>query len=190
VVRVLIVVRHAVAVDREDWTGPDLGRPLTPAGERQAAGLVVRLDPYPVQRILSSPALRCLDTVAPLARRRLVPVEPFAPLGVDAPTTDLLDVLWDEHELHDAVLCTHGEVVGEVLSALAADGRFDGGPPRWPKGSTWLLQRRPGGRVTGRYLPPLAYDPDLWPAGDLGLGVPAGTTAGSSSAVRSGEDPR
>jgi len=190
VVQVLIVVRHAVAVDREGWAGPDLGRPLTPLGERQSAGLVVRLDAYPVRRILSSPAVRCLQTVAPLAVRRLVPVEPFAPLGVDAPTDDLLDVLWDEHELHDAVLCTHGEIVGEVLTALAAGGRFDGAPARWPKGSTWLLRRLPGGRVTGHYLPPLAYDPDAWPVGDDGLGTPAGIPAGTTSASRSREDPR
>jgi phosphohistidine phosphatase SixA len=162
VVEVLIVVRHGVAVDREDWAGPDLGRPLTPVGERQSEGLVLRLEDYPVERILSSPAVRCLHTVAPLARQRLVPVEPFASLGLEAPTPDLLDVLWSE-EVDDVVLCTHGEIIGEVLAVLTADGHLEAESPQWPKGSTWLLQRLTGRRVAGRYLPPLTFEPELWP---------------------------
>jgi broad specificity phosphatase PhoE len=88
VVGMLIVVRHAVAVDRADWTGDDLLRPLTPLGREQAEGLVARLEDHPIERILSSPSLRCTQTVEPLARRRLVPVEPFAPLGVDVPAAE------------------------------------------------------------------------------------------------------
>jgi phosphohistidine phosphatase SixA len=197
VVQVLIVVRHSVAVDREAWSGPDLGRPLTPLGERQSESLVIRLDDYPVERILASPAVRCLQTVAPLARQRLVPVEPFAPLGLDAPTSDLLDVLWSD-DVDDVVLCTHGEIIGEVLTVLAADGHLDAESPQWPKGSTWLLQRLSGRQLAGRYLPPLTFDPDLWPVDvhDPGGRVwgfdtrrdartPARTTPG-----RSGEDAR
>jgi len=159
----LIVVRRALAVDPTDWTGPDLARPLSPLGERQAEGLVLRLDDYPVERILAGPALRCRQTVAPLARQRLVPVEPFAALGLEAATSDLLDLVWDA-EIHDAVLCTHGPRIGEVLGGLVADGVLQTDSPQWPLGSTWLVQRLGRRRVVGRYLPPLVYDPALWPA--------------------------
>jgi phosphohistidine phosphatase SixA len=161
VVTMLIVVRHAVAVDREAWGGSDLGRPLTSLGERQAEGLVRRLDDYAVKRILSSPALRCLQTVAPLARQRLVPVEPFPALGLDSDLGELLDMIW-EGKVRDAVLCGHGETIGEILHRLIRDGGFDAREPQWPKGSTWLLQHLGRGRVTGRYLPPLAHDPGPW----------------------------
>jgi phosphohistidine phosphatase SixA len=163
VVTMLIVVRHAVAVDRAEWSGSDLRRPLTPLGERQAEGLVLRLDDYPVERILSSPAQRCLQTVAPLARQRLLPVEPFPALGLDSGVDRLLDVI-GEAEVCDAVLCGHGEMIGEILFRLIRDGGFEAPEPQWPKGSTWLLQRLGRGRVSGRYLPPLAYDPNLWPS--------------------------
>jgi 8-oxo-dGTP diphosphatase len=156
----LIVVRHAVAVDRADWTGDDLLRPLTPLGERQAEGLVVRLQDHPIERILSSPALRCTQTVEPLSRLRLVPVEPFAPLGLDVPTEELLEELWRD-DLHNVVLCTHGETISEVLTLLSADGHHDTESPQWPKGSTWLLQRLPQREVRGRYLPPPAAEPAL-----------------------------
>jgi len=162
VVEMLIVVRHAVAVDRADWTGDDLLRPLTPQGRQQAEGLVLRLQGHPIERILSSPALRCSQTVEPLARRRLVPVEPFAPLGLDVPTEELLEELWRD-DLHDVVLCAHGETIGEVLTLLSADGHHGTESPQWPKGSTWLLQRLPQREVRGTYLPPPAAEPDLAP---------------------------
>jgi phosphohistidine phosphatase SixA len=158
VVEMLIVVRHAVAVDRADWIGDDLLRPLTPLGEQQAEGLVVRLQDHPIERILSSPALRCTQTVEPLARRRLVPVEAFAPLGLDVPTEELLEELWRD-DLHDVVLCAHGETISEVLTLLSADGHHDAESLQWPKGSTWLLQRLPQREVRGRYLPPPPTEP-------------------------------
>ena len=149
----LIVVRHALAVDRADWSEADEDRPLTDAGERQAEGLVARLQEHPITRILSSPARRCLQTVEPLARQRHLPVEPFAPLGLAVPTAELVDELWRD-DLQDVVLCAHGETIGEVLTTLSADGHHDTVSPQWPKGSTWLLQRLERPDVRGRYLPP------------------------------------
>jgi phosphohistidine phosphatase SixA len=54
----LLVVRHADAGDKRSWTGPDRLRPLSPTGCRQAEGLLIRLEDYPIDRILSSPTLR------------------------------------------------------------------------------------------------------------------------------------
>ena len=71
----LLVVRHADAGDKGSWDGPDVGRPLSPAGCRQAEGLVVRLEDFPVERILCSPTVRCHQTVQPLADDRLLRIE-------------------------------------------------------------------------------------------------------------------
>jgi phosphohistidine phosphatase SixA len=51
----LLVVRHADAGDKRTWKGPDSLRPLSPTGHHQAEGLIVRLEDYPVERILCSP---------------------------------------------------------------------------------------------------------------------------------------
>jgi phosphohistidine phosphatase SixA len=152
----LLVVRHADAGDKAGWEGPDLVRPLSPTGHRQAEGLVVRLEDYPVERILSSPTLRCRQTVEPLARDRLLPVEPVPALGVEADQAELLGLFWDL-KLRNSVLCTHGEGIGLLLTRLLADVLVADGPLDWPKGSTWLLERTDRRRVRARYLAPLAF---------------------------------
>jgi 8-oxo-dGTP diphosphatase len=151
----LLVVRHADVSDQGSWTGPDRLRPLSPTGGRQAEGLVVRLEDYPVDRILSGPTLRCQQTVQPLARDRFLEVEPLAALGVDADPTQPGALFWDR-ALHNVVLCTHGEVIGRLLGELVAEGLVVEGPLDWPEGSTWLLQRTDQGQVHGRLLAPLA----------------------------------
>jgi broad specificity phosphatase PhoE len=151
----LLVVRHADAGDKRGWKGPDLLRPLSAAGQRQAEGLVVRLEDYPIERVLCSPSLRCVQTVRPLAADRFLGIEPLAALGVEASPAEVLGVFWDP-ALRNAVLCTHGETIGGLLGRLAADGLTATDPLDWPKGSTWLLQRTGDHRqVLGRLLAPL-----------------------------------
>lgn len=149
------LVRHAHAGRKADWAGPDLARPLSERGRRQAVGLVDRLDGYPVRRIVSSPADRCLQTVRPLAERRRLQVEPSDALTVDASVPGVLELLGDP-AMRQAVLCTHGEVIGRVFERLLADGLRLPGRPRWQKGSVWVLGAD-GARVAeASYLEPLA----------------------------------
>src|SRR4051794_36352711 len=63
------LVRHAVAVGRSDWSGPDRLRPLTKKGERQSLGIVDLLAHAEIRRAVTSPAVRCRDTIAPLASK-------------------------------------------------------------------------------------------------------------------------
>jgi broad specificity phosphatase PhoE len=153
----ILLVRHGEADDKRTWNGPDVLRPLSPAGLRQAEGLVVRLEDYPVERILCSPTVRCHQTVQPLARDRLLRIERVAALTVDAPTAEILALFWDRG-LCNAVLCSHGETIGRLLTRLVADGLIVGEPLHWPKGSTWLLQRTDRRLVHARFLAPLALD--------------------------------
>ena len=150
----LLLVRHAHAGDKSRWQGPDSLRPLSPAGQAEAAGLVVRLEDYPIGRILSSPTVRCQQTVQPLASDRRLPIEPTPALAVTADLAVVLALLEDPR-VQDAVLCTHGEVIGQVLVRLAADGLAVDQPLAWPKGSTWLLHGANGRLTLARYLPPL-----------------------------------
>ena len=154
---ITFLVRHADAGDKGSWDGPDGGRPLSAAGLHQAEGLVMRLEDYPVERILCSPTLRCHQTVQPLARDRRLHIEPVAALGVDAGPTEILELFWDRR-LGNAVLCTHGESIGRLLVQVATQGLVAPEPLQWPKGSTWLLHRTDRRQVHARYLSPLALD--------------------------------
>jgi 8-oxo-dGTP diphosphatase len=73
----LLLVRHAWAGHADQWDGDDELRPLDERGREQAQALVELLEPYAVERILSSPATRCVDTVVPLAAARGLDVETF-----------------------------------------------------------------------------------------------------------------
>ena len=111
----LLLIRHAHADDKQRWDGPDTLRPLSADGHAEAAGLVVRLEDYPVSRILSSPTLRCHQTVHPLARDRWLRIHHEETLGVDADPAGVLALLEDP-QLSDAAVCTHGELIGQVLT--------------------------------------------------------------------------
>lgn len=149
------LVRHAHAGSKAEWDGPDRARPLSETGRRQAAGLVARLRRYPIHRILSSPADRCVHTVRPLADLLGLAVQETGVLGVDATADGVLELLADP-SLRQAVLCTHGELIGQVFARLLADGLALPDRPRWPKGSTWVLDRNGGARVAAAsYLEPL-----------------------------------
>jgi 8-oxo-dGTP diphosphatase len=109
----------------------------------------------PVDRILSSPFVRCVETVAPLGERRDVPVEEVDPLAEGTPLDQVLRLI-EKVSDKATVLCTHGDLVEEVLAHL--DDRrvpLDGGLV-FPKGSAWVLDVDGGDIVHGRYLAPPA----------------------------------
>jgi broad specificity phosphatase PhoE len=156
----LLLVRHAHAGEKHRWQGPDSLRPLSAAGRAEAAGLLVRLEDFPVGRILSSPTVRCQQTVQPLADDRHLRLELLPTLGVAADPAAVVALLGDTQG-QDAVVCTHGEVIGEVLLRLAVEGLAVDHPLTWPKGSTWLLEGGGGRFRSGRYLAPLQLDDAL-----------------------------
>lgn len=150
------LVRHAVAQSRADWGGgPDELRPLTKRGERQAAGLVDLLGNADVRRILSSPAVRCIDSVAPLAKELGLEVKETDALAEGAGARAVYDLVLDLGKRKgDSGLCTHGDIVPEILRRAARDGARLPDDLRWAKGSTWVLETD-GEKITeGRYLPP------------------------------------
>ncbi|TMD83624.1 MAG: histidine phosphatase family protein, partial [Chloroflexi bacterium] len=63
------VIRHAKAVDREEWVGDDRLRPLIKGGRRQADELAENLKNERIDKILSSAYVRCVETVEPLAAK-------------------------------------------------------------------------------------------------------------------------
>jgi 8-oxo-(d)GTP phosphatase len=101
----LLVNRHASAGDAEDWAGPDADRPLDKRGRHQAEALVDQLAPYPIRRIVSSPFVRCVDTMQPLARARGLEVENSDDLAEGADTERVRRLLLELGG--EAVVCMH-----------------------------------------------------------------------------------
>lgn len=147
------LVRHAKAGERSHWSGPDRLRPVDERGEKQAHALAGLLEREVFARVLSSPYVRCVQTVEPLAARRGLAVEEHASLAEGA-GSEAVPLLRDL-AASGAVVCTHGDVIPALLDALAAE---DGLPlpadARWQKGSAWVLESH-GPRFThASYLSP------------------------------------
>jgi len=113
-VKPIVLIRHASAGDREGWSGEDRLRPLDERGWRQAEGLVSALAEFDIERVLSSSAVRCVESVEPLASSVGVEIEERPELMEGASREDAL-ALVDELRGTAAALCTHGDVVYELL---------------------------------------------------------------------------
>jgi 8-oxo-(d)GTP phosphatase len=149
---VVYVVRHGKAGSRAAWDGPDAERPLTRRGRRQARRLVERFQGLDVDRILSSPYVRCVQTVAPLGQARGLRVETMPEL---AERTDLDETiaLLRSLEHRPTVICGHGTEIHQLVERLEAAGATVEGNRGIAKGSVWVLEREDGRFVSARYLP-------------------------------------
>ena len=153
------VVRHACAGDKNEWAGPDDERPLDEVGRRQAQALADMLATAPVRRIVSSPALRCRESVEPLARRLGLEIELHDVLRNDAAPLPLHDLLAEVRAADagtpgDVILCVHGELMRPLLAELRETGvpivsrGSRDHDALLAKGSAWRLARQADGTVT------------------------------------------
>ncbi|MBA2497269.1 MAG: histidine phosphatase family protein [Acidimicrobiia bacterium] len=153
----VFLVRHAIAKHRHGWSGDDLLRPLTSRGRRQADGIADLLDGEPIGRVVSSPATRCRQTVAPVAERLGLEVGDAPELFEgEAPKHALGLVLELTAERGDSVLCTHGDLVPDLLDRLRHHGLVLDADPAFAKGSTWHLAWDSDRFTIATYLPPPA----------------------------------
>jgi len=113
-VSTFFLVRHASAGSRREWVGDDRLRPLDERGEKQARRLVRELEGHRLDRIVSSPYVRCAETVRPLAAKRSLPVDERVELAEGATRSEAFALL-EELQGSDFLLCTHGDVILELL---------------------------------------------------------------------------
>jgi 8-oxo-dGTP diphosphatase len=146
------LARHAKAGSRRKWKGPDEDRPLVNAGRHQADGIADWLAAAGVTRILTSPWVRCRQTVEPLAQRLGLAVELEDALVEGTPLDQALRVI-EKVSDENAVLCTHGDVMEAVIDhARRVGAQVDG--DGLAKGATWALETESGAIVSAKYVPP------------------------------------
>ena len=148
----LYLVRHAKAGSRSGWVGPDEARPLSKSGREQAQGLKRALAAFPVPRILSSPYVRCVDTMEPLAAKLGLSVERTVLLAEEHDARAVIELM---ASLPDhAVLCSHGDIIPAVIDALQARGMALEGDPDYRKGATWVIDRDGDEFMRASAIPP------------------------------------
>ena len=149
----LFVVRHADAGSRSDHDGPDVERPLSKRGRRQAEGIRDQLADAGITRLVASPYLRCVQTLEPLGHRLGLAVESDKRLAEGQGAGGALE-LADELRKASAAVCSHGDVIPDLLEVLVGQGIRLSDELRWQKASTWVLTWNGHDLVKGRYLAP------------------------------------
>jgi exopolyphosphatase/guanosine-5'-triphosphate,3'-diphosphate pyrophosphatase len=148
----LFLVRHAKAYSRARWKEDDALRPLTPAGDLQSEAIATAIAEEHPQRLISSPAVRCIQTLEPLARATGLRIERDARLAEDA-TLDGAALLLASLGDQPTVLCGHGDLLPALVASLDAEGvRPDA--IECEKGSFWRIESVNGrGRRATYWLP-------------------------------------
>jgi 8-oxo-dGTP diphosphatase len=113
----VVLLRHASAGHRERWDDDDSVRPLDARGWEQAHALAAELRTLGVRRAVSSPYTRCTQTLEPLG----LPIETDERLSEGATREQTLELL---RSLDDAVACTHGDIIENVLGRELKKGAY------------------------------------------------------------------
>jgi len=142
----VLLVRHARAGHREEYTGDDSGRPLDAKGSRQAQALVGELRVFAPNAVHSAPLERCRATVAPLAETLGQDVHFEPVLAEDAYRDDpagarrrLVELAESVGEAGSVVVCSQGGVIPGVVKSLAGRSDVPIGQVSTPKAAYWLL---------------------------------------------------
>jgi phosphohistidine phosphatase SixA len=158
----LFLVRHAKAGKRSKWledpanNNDDRKRPLDDKGILQAAALADRLTDFAPTLLLSSPFMRCIQTLEPLGVTLAITVTSDERLAEDNPFEPILELL--ENCPDNAVLCSHGDMIPIVTDALERRGMVVTGMRDSRKASVWVLERQKSIFVRGHAWPPPTID--------------------------------
>ncbi|MEM7095534.1 MAG: phosphoglycerate mutase family protein [Actinomycetota bacterium] len=149
----LFLVRHAVAGVRNNHDPRDDQRPLDEVGRRQAELIAEALGSEPIDEICTSAALRCRQTVEPLGSAIGVSVDDAPELFEGTSSSRAIEFV-RSFTGRTAVLCSHGDVIPDVLRSLEIGGtRLEG--RGCAKGSIWRLDNSSERIETGVYLGPI-----------------------------------
>jgi 8-oxo-dGTP pyrophosphatase MutT (NUDIX family)/phosphohistidine phosphatase SixA len=126
----LVLVRHAKAMPPENWDGPDHTRPLLQRGLNQAKRIARGIAAFGPERIISSPAARCLATIDPLSRVTGLGVKVKGGISQDSYRASgekpRKAVGKEVAKRVGSVVCSHGPVLPQLIMAAAEIGNGDG----------------------------------------------------------------
>ncbi len=142
----IYLIRHASAGVRNHDDPNDDARPLDDFGRHQAAWIAETLAEATVDRIYSSPALRCQQTVAPLAAAQHLAVQTSTELSEG---TSLATAMGFVRQAGDhTVFCLHGDLLPEIVQAFHTAGMYPPADRDFGKGVVWSIEldgdHRPG----------------------------------------------
>lgn len=152
----LFLVRHASAGTRGSLDPlADLERRLDALGIDQARAVATLLGKREVTAIYSSSAIRCVETVDPLANELGLPVQVHDALLEGQSANAAIHLARTLAQANTtAVFSSHGDIIPDMIQILAREGMIIVGQRAWAKGSTWELRTRGGDITEAHFLGP------------------------------------
>jgi 8-oxo-(d)GTP phosphatase len=142
--RSVLLVRHAKAGKRSEWSRPDRERPLTAAGRKQAEAIRRMLPHFGIVRLHSAPLVRCVETLEGYARdidvkmveESLLSEEGYWPAS-EAAAARIVELAAES--VYPVVVCSQGGVIPDLVEQLTtrAGLAIHEFPSR--KASAWVL---------------------------------------------------
>jgi len=151
----VLLLRHASAGERLSSPAIDRFRQLDHEGRADARQLIWTLADQEIERVVTSPLARCVETVIPIAESRRLVVERRTELLPEAQLETTLELFG---ELPDATLvCTHWEVILQLFE----------GEVTCENGGTWVFERAGILWSPTEYLAPPNAVPEAFPRSTL-----------------------
>ncbi|MFT9392254.1 NUDIX hydrolase [Bifidobacterium sp.] len=124
--RIVFIVRHSKAESRKVWLGKDCDRPLMPRGAAAAYALGRELACFDPTFVVSSPWLRCIDTIRPFALQSDLHIhedERLTESRYEIAPHDALDsmneILAESIRLRkNSIVCTHRPLLGGIFNLV------------------------------------------------------------------------
>ena len=155
-----VLLRHGIAVERDEWEGPDGDRPLTECGAKRVAQAAVGLSRLDVQltHVFSSPLIRAIETAKIVHRSlRVCPATHIVhELLPDAPPHRLLSIL-RKLPPESCVLCIGHEPQLGMAASVLLSGRVSASFPLKKAGACLIelsVSAKPGRGVLRWWLTP------------------------------------
>ncbi len=144
----LVLLRHGKAIAREAWDGDDGDRPLDVRGQNQAKRMHSLYYPFGIKAIYSSDAMRCIETITPLARTLDLTAnykKDLSEYGYAKDKSLAIDYaikLIAKNE--PIVLCSHNPILPKILKALLGKKNFKALEQKLEPGESWVIHHRDG----------------------------------------------
>lgn len=138
----IFLVRHAKAVDREEWSGDDLNRPLTQKGHKQAQKLAIffKNTLKNVDNIVSSYALRAKESakdVASVFDKEILLDERINPEANIEYFKDFIE----ENYNKTLIVFGHEPLMSNLVTKLCSSGKLN---IKIPKAAVIALEKKDG----------------------------------------------
>lgn len=140
---ILILLRHAKAISRDEWSGDDGDRPLASIGTQQARRLISNLAPFEIKEIHTSSAVRCYETVTPLARALEINYHFSEKLSEYEFTKDpdvaysyIKNLLKNDYP---TLVCSHNPILPKIVGRFYEKSGFELSTTRLEPGDAWIM---------------------------------------------------